>query len=201
MKIVRDQKNEHKFKKLIFQHQQADREKLIHVSDLVYCLRKAFFRLKGITPTDEVHAEYMVIGKTLHKIVQEVFKYVEVEVEKYGVKGTIDILENEKKVPIEIKTTRRKIEAVEDIPAVYLTQLSYYLVLLDVHVGYLVILDIVNADLKMYLVEIDLEQVKSEMLGKKQLLEYAINQDNFHILPKLDWMCRQCEFRGVCNGR
>jgi CRISPR-associated protein Cas4 len=199
MRITRDVENENKFKQLIFQNQHIDREKTIHVSDLVYCLRKAYFRLKGVTPTDDVAVEYQIIGKTLHKIIQDVFKYVEVEIENYGIKGTVDILEGNQKTPIEIKTTRKKIETTQDIPTVYLTQLAYYLTLLDTHVGYLVILNVINADLKIFTVEINLQETKKELLGKKQLLEYALNQENYSILPKLEWMCKTCEFRSVCN--
>jgi CRISPR-associated protein Cas4 len=200
VKILRDLENENKFKTLIFQHQNADRDKQIHVSDLVYCLRKAYFRLKGVTPTDETAVEYQVIGKTLHKIIQDAFKYVEVEVENYGVKGTIDILEGQQtKIPIEIKTTRKKIENEKDIPPTYLTQLAYYLTLLNTHVGYLVILNVINADLKIFTVEINLEETKKQLLGKKQLLEYALQHENPMILPKLEWQCLTCEFRSACN--
>jgi CRISPR/Cas system-associated exonuclease Cas4 (RecB family) len=200
VKIIHDEENEAIFKKRIFQNPKIDREKTIHVSDLVYCLRKAYYRLKGQPATNTSTIEYQIIGKTLHQIIQNAFAYVEQEVENYGIKGTVDILEgHETKIPIEIKTTRRKIQNIKDIPQTYLTQLSYYLVLLDVRVGYLAILNVVDADLKLYIVEIDIEEAKKEMLGKKALLEYALEQNNPYILPKLDWMCSSCEYKGMCN--
>jgi CRISPR-associated protein Cas4 len=200
MRIIHDEQNEKIFKKCIFENPKIDREKAIHVSDLVYCLRKAYYRLKGQPSTDMPTVEYQIIGKTLHQIIQNAFAYVEQEIENYGIKGTVDILEgHEAKIPIEIKTTRKKIQNIKDIPQTYLTQLAYYLVLLNTHIGYLAILNIVEADLKLYVVEINIEEVKKEMLGKKALLEYALQNSNPYILPKLEWMCPTCEYRSVCN--
>jgi CRISPR/Cas system-associated exonuclease Cas4 (RecB family) len=200
MRIIHDEQNEAIFKKRVFENPKIDREKIIHVSDLVYCLRKAYYRLKGQPTTDTTTVEYQIIGKTLHQIIQNAFAYTEQEIENYGIKGTVDILEgHETKIPIEIKTTRKKIQNIKDIPPTYLTQLSYYLVLLNCRVGYLAILNVVDADLKLYVVEIDLEEAKKEMLGKKTLLEYALFNNNPYILPKIEWMCPSCEYRSVCQ--
>jgi CRISPR/Cas system-associated exonuclease Cas4 (RecB family) len=201
MKIQRDQKNEHMFKKRIFENPKIDRGTEIHVTDLVYCLRKAYYRITKTPITNTTTVEYAIIGKTLHNIIENAFTYTEKEIKNYGITATIDILEShETAIPIEIKTTRMKINNPQDIPQTYLTQLSYYLAMLDVRCGYLAILNVIDADLKLFLVEIEPELAKREMLGKKQLLEYALQQKNPYLLPKLEWQCKSCEYREVCNS-
>lgn len=204
MQIVRDFVNEQFFREKIWQNSKLDKASVIHATDLVYCLRKAWFRLKGIEPSDPHSSEFMVIGKTLHSIIENAFNFKEVELKhpRLNIQCTIDLLENN--IPIEVKTTRKKIESADQIPPSYIEQLLLYMTALETRCGYLAILNVIKADLQLFrfdLNEIDYVETLEKFSRRKQCLEHALKNDTFADLPKLEWQCRTCEYRGRCNGQ
>ncbi len=146
----------------------------------------------------------MVIGKTLHSIIENAFALKEIEVvhPRLGVACTIDILEE--CTPIEFKTSRKRIKSSNQIPQSYIEQLQIYMTALQTRCGYLAILNVIDADLKLFrldMSEMDCAEALEKFRKRKQALEQALEQDNPALLPKLEWQCRTCEYRSKCNGQ
>ena len=180
------------------------REPRIHRGDLIYCLRKAYFRIIGIEPPEHPMLEFTVIGKTLHKLIERNFKYKEEEMEKDGISGTVDIIMplQEKKFAIEVKTTRKSIYTKEDIPSTYIEQLKMAMIMLETNEGLLAILNIITAEVQVWVVRISDEEKQrfwTEILRRKDLLEYAVSIKNPLLLPRTLWMCFRCEYKKTCD--
>ena len=192
-------------KKLEEKHNKARVE--IHVSDLIYCLRLAFFQKTLPKPSNETELMFFTNGARRHIIIEELSgKNSEVEVEKYGIYGTIDIYDN---LPIELKTTRSKIS----LPNHYFKQLSYYCVLCETNKGLLVILRLNNKEnpWEFYKIEFspeEMETIKNEMLEKAKLLRKALENKDISLLPKTDllnekgekWKCKFCKYKIECEA-
>ena len=172
----------------------------IHVSDLVYCLREAYFRKTNPVAFTEKQLGYFVDGARRHGELQNLLGVQkEVEVERFGVQGTIDVLLDK---PCEIKTTRAR----SSLPDHYFTQLGFYCVLNGTCSGYLVVQRLLNENpWEFYIVEWTPEEITSleeEMKGKATLLREALALQDFHILPKADsklsWKCHGCSYSDQC---
>ena len=174
----------------------------IHVSDLVYCLREAYFRkVEPAEPTVK-QLGFFVDGARRHKVLQELLGVEsEVEVEKYGVVGHVDILLD---APVEIKTTRAR----KALPDHYFRQLGFYAVMLDVPRGYLIVQRL-NGDSpwEFYRVEWSKEEFQlldQELKHRANLLRAALNFHDFHRLPRVEgdtaWKCQHCLYRQKCLG-
>ena len=128
-----------------------ERLKQIHVSDLVYCLKKAFWRRQGYEEEfGEKDLTVRGLGRGHHgflEVLQGALR--EVEVERFGVVGTLDMLED---YPIEIKTTRQPVEA-KNIPAHYLRQLAYYCILTGSQKGYLIVFQLITGAMQVFEVD------------------------------------------------
>jgi len=175
----------------------------IHVSDLVYCLREAFFRrFEPAEPTLKQLCFY-VDGARRHRVLQELLGVeCEVEVEKYGVVGHVDILLD---APVEIKTTRAR----KALPNHYFRQLGFYAVMLDVPRGYLIVQRL-NGDSpwEFYRVEWSKEEFRlldQELKLRADLLRAALNFRDFRMLPRVQgdaaWKCRNCPYYNKCLGK
>jgi len=181
----------------------ADSREEIHVSDLVYCLREAYYR--KIEPVDPTLKQlgFFVDGARRHRVLQELLDVEsEVKVERYGVVGHIDVLLDG---PIEIKTTRAR----NALPDHYFRQLAYYAVMMNVKHGYLVIQRINAAEdpWEFYRVEWSEEEIKefdSELKRRADQLRAALNFHDPSMLPEIEdamrWKCRSCLYRERCKG-
>jgi len=177
----------------------------LHRSDLIYCLRKAYFRLMDIEPPEHFTMEFTIIGKTLHRIIERSFKYNEIEMEKDGISGTVDVVVpfGDKKLPIEIKTTRRFIANASDIPSSYIEQLKIAVIMAETNEGLLAILNIITAKIQVWVLRMTDEAKNSfwqEILSRRASVEKAVAEKNFLLLPKTLWMCRTCEYRTICDA-
>jgi CRISPR/Cas system-associated exonuclease Cas4 (RecB family) len=202
--ITRDPEYEALFKAELQRDTSFKGEPKVHRGDLIYCLRKAGFRLMGVEPPEHPVIEFTVIGKTLHKLIERNFKYREEELEKEGILGTVDIVMTVegKRLAIEVKTTRKSINVSSDIPQIYLEQLKMAMIMLDTKEGLLAILNVITADLKVWLIRISEEEQHRfwhEILRRKELLEYAASVKNPLLLPKTYWMCQRCEYKKTCD--
>lgn len=203
-KLARDPYYEQILKERLWRGGLFRRDPHIHRGDLIYCLRKGYFRLMGIEPPELPFIEFSVIGKTLHRIIERSFKYTEEEVEKDGILGTIDIITPiaGKIFPIEIKTTRKRIYSARDIPHVYLEQLKMAIIMRGTDEGLLAILNVITAELQVWVLRLSPEEKKTfwdEILRRKKLLEKAIKLKNPLLLPRTRWMCRKCEYAPLCD--
>jgi len=141
-----------------------------------------------------------VDGARRHKVLQELLGVEsEVEVEKYGVVGHVDVLLD---APVEIKTTRAR----KALPDHYFRQLGYYAVMLDVPRGYLVIQRLNNdSPWEFYCVEWSEEEfslLDQELKLRADLLRAALNFRDFRMLPRVEgdaaWKCRNCPYYNKC---
>jgi CRISPR/Cas system-associated exonuclease Cas4 (RecB family) len=202
--IVRDPVYEEMFRAELQRDTRFRSKPKINRSDLLYCLRKAYYRLMSIEPSEHSSLEFTVIGKTLHGIIERNFKYKEEEMEKDGISGTVDILMllQDKQFPIEIKTTRKTIVVAADIPTSYIEQLKMAMIMLNVNEGLLAILNVITAELQVWVIRITEEEkwrFWQEILRRRNLVELAAKIKDVLILPRMYWMCPRCEYRSLCD--
>lgn len=172
----------------------------IHVSDLVYCLRGAYFRKVSPVPFTERQLGFFVDGARRHRVLQGLLDVkFEVPVEKFGVRGSVDILLD---LPLELKTTRARV----NLPDHYFRQLGYYAVLLEVDGGYLVVMRL-NSEVpwEFYSVRwsgLEMEKMSDEMKTRASLLRGALANKSVECLPKcgstMDWKCKYCLYSDRC---
>lgn len=172
----------------------------IHVSDLVYCLRGAYFRKVAPLPFTERQLGFFVDGARRHRVLQDLLDVnFEVPVEKFGVYGSVDVLLD---LPLELKTTRAR----ASLPDHYFRQLGYYAVLLGVDGGYLVVMRL-NSEVpwEFYSVGwsgVEMEKMVDEMKTRASLLRRALASKSVECLPKcdstMDWKCKYCLYSDRC---
>ncbi len=174
--------------------------KEIHVSDLSYCLRKAYWRRFQNRKLTIQQLIFFLDGHQRHQGLQELVKNVEheVEIRRLGVVGHLDLLD---KMPIEIKTTRGRPNGQK--PAHYLRQGAYYCLLTGSDVFQLItqyINDNVISFEKIKFSKEELDTYLKEMLTDRDLLQRACDKKDVAILPFLNnWQCRHCEFYQPCR--
>ena len=192
------------YKRQALRSRYVDSRAEIHVSDLVYCLREAYFR--KIEPVDPTLKQlgFFVDGARRHKVLQEILGVeCEVEVKRYGVVGHIDVMLD---APVEIKTTRAR----SALPDHYFRQLGFYAVMMNARHGYLVIqrLNAAEDPWEFYRVEWTEEEIKEidrELKRRADQLRAALNFHDPSMLPEIEedmrWKCRSCLYRERCKGR
>ncbi len=172
----------------------------IHVSDLTYCLRKAYYRRFKNRKLSEQQLIFFLDGHQRHEGLQSLVSHLdkEKEVEKYGVVGHLDILD---KHPVEIKTTRAR--PTNQKPPHYLRQLAYYCLLTDSATCNLITQYINDGYLTFEHIEfskLELDQYLRDMLEARDMLKFAYERKTVSQLPKGDeWQCRNCEFNQICG--
>ena len=177
--------------------------KNISVSELVYCLREAYFNRVFPKPPTETQLGFFVDGARRHKALQDLGIGVsEAVVERFGVHGHIDIL---REVPIEFKSTRSR----QGIPSHYIRQLAYYCVLTMQPYGYLVIQRLMPGATpwEFYKVEFtkgDTILYTEDLTYRANLLADAVRKGDLSLLPRLSgedaWKCRNCSRRAICGA-
>ena len=172
----------------------------IHVSDLTYCLRKAYFRKFENRKLSEQQLIFFLDGHQRHEGLQSLVSDVEAEktVKKYGVVGHIDLASNN---PIEIKTTRSRPN--NNKPPHYFRQMAYYCLLTNSNKCSLITQYINDGFISFEDVEFteqELDQYLKEMLDSRDRLQKAYDMLNPKLLPFLaDWQCNKCEFVERCE--
>ncbi len=182
-------------------YSRPDREG-IHVSNLVYCLREAYWNKVDPAPPTEKTLSFFVDGARRHSVLESLSgARSEVKVERWGIHGTVDMLING---PVEVKTTRAK----SGIPDHYLKQLGYYAALMGVNRGYLIIQRLTAPNpWEFYTVEWTPEEMQAlaeDMRKKAKLLQQALKNRTPEILPDpgrdTAWKCRNCLYKKRCRG-
>lgn len=168
--------------------------RLIYVTDLVGCTRK--YHLRKTYPELTIKFEpSAILGNLVHAglaslLVEKGFETeveisaeIDVDGEKYVLKGRVDALKRDDGLVVEIKTAR----SIHDVPREHhLAQLKIYLEILNYDHGLLVYITPEK------IVEF---QVKKEGVGLKSLVKTLV-EDAAH--PKYDWECAYCFFRKLC---
>jgi CRISPR/Cas system-associated exonuclease Cas4 (RecB family) len=173
----------------------------IHVSDLAYCLRKAFWRRFKNRQLSEQQLIFFLDGHQRHEGLQGLVKNLEheVEVRRYGIVGHLDLMD---KHPVEIKTTRARPNGQK--PAHYIRQGAYYCLLTGTDTFSLITQYINDGTLTFENIKfskVDLDCYLSDMLADRDLLQHAYDAKNVSELPlpQDDWQCGKCEFQRDCH--
>ncbi len=175
----------------------------IHVSDLVYCLRKAFYRRKGYAEKETPESlTVKSLGKGHHHIYETLRdSFKEYEASRYGVVGHLDMFNG---YPIEIKTTRKKFNEYE-VPEHYLRQIAYYCILTGTKIGYLIYVYVVKPKIRVFKIDYSetLDRYKYEFFNRLNLLKKALKEDNPSFLDGSNyrWECRYCPYHDQCDKR
>jgi CRISPR/Cas system-associated exonuclease Cas4 (RecB family) len=184
------------------------REPGLHSSDLIYCLRKAWYRLNG-----EVEAERttdgnltLLIGKGFHTLLEQgkAEDRVILDTAAGPVHGTIDIVEYEDglPIPVELKSTRARAKKPPIDSPHYLEQLATYCVMLGVTLGRLIVVHLSEPTIKAW----DVEFAKSELDQWADELEsraLIVADTQLHPMPgdHWGWECKYCSFHNtLCPG-
>jgi len=179
----------------------------LHVSDLVFCLRQSYFRKTNPKPHSLRTLQFFIDGATRHSALQDLLGLErEVEVERFGVVGHVDVMAGG--VPVELKTTRAR----SAVPDHYFRQLGYYAVLCGVCEGVLVVQRINCRDgeepWEFYHVKWSREEVEGlerELRHRANLLRGALEKRDPSFLPVLGsdmrWKCRWCDYVDECEKK
>ncbi|MEM1834087.1 MAG: CRISPR-associated protein Cas4 [Thermosphaera sp.] len=167
---------------------------LIYVTDLVGCTRKYFFRrmYPELTIKFEPSA---VLGNLVHAGIAsllmekgfntevEISAEIDVDGEKYTIRGRVDALKRDEGLVVEIKTAR----SAQDVPKEHhVSQLKIYLEILNYDYGTLVY--ITPEKIVEFL-------VRREGINLKSLVKTLL-EDADH--PKYEWECSYCVFKRLC---
>ncbi len=174
----------------------------IHVSDLTFCLRKAYWRRFKNRQLTVQQLIFFLDGHQRHEGLQGLVHNLEheAEVRRYSIVGHLDLAEG--KVPVEIKTTRARPNG--NKPAHYMRQGAYYCLLTGSDRFHLITQYINDGALTFETVAFtreDLDAYLKDMLMDRDLLQQAYDQKNVDALPYPadDWQCNKCEFRRDCH--
>jgi len=172
----------------------------IHVSDLTYCLRKAFWRRTKNRQLSEQQLIFFLDGHQCHEGIQNLCKNLkhEVEIRRYGIAGHLDLMD---KHPVEIKTTHARPNGTK--PAHYLRQGAYYCLITGSGTFSLITQYINDGTLTFETIKFtkeELDEYLKDMLFDRDLLQKAYDDQDVALLgfPSDDWQCRHCEFQTDC---
>jgi CRISPR/Cas system-associated exonuclease Cas4 (RecB family) len=192
----------------------AERVPAVHVSDLVYaCPRKAYYAHTTPPALNMKSAITLWTGIMLHET--PLTENCEMTLDWEGIVGTIDEYDADAKMLIDKKTTRNvpqyynrsRKEQVVSLRSSHLTQLEYYKVLLEEN-GYpveeagIIYIDVAESKMAFGRAKFKRsnEVVKEEMLARKDILEYALNNRELpHYDNSVKWFCMgYCAHQQAC---
>jgi len=170
----------------------------LHVSDLVYCLRKAWYRRQQNyrDDIDDNSILYFVRGRSLHDLLEKLYAQREVRVIYNGIKGTIDAITHDNKA-VEIKTTKKLWKNTPNDH--HLKQLQYYLAMYNTDIGILLYYEVHDNNLRYFEVTqnpLEKELILKELDAKALELRTALDTSDVEKIvhaPEYDWEC------GFCN--
>ena len=209
--ISRDKRLEEEFNKTIrLKHEKQEdfNPTVKHATDFVYCLRKAYFRLKNYPSDLPEGAEHILeVGKTHHLLYQVLRNAIKEYEVKYGeIVGHIDMFRG---VPIEFKSTRKWAyddPTVETLNPNYIRQLGFYCLFSGIPEGKLVILPIIKPRIICFHIKFtpeELKQFEKELKEENELLDKALKTDNIDLIPpkpRYKWECEMCAYRKYCKA-
>ena len=178
-----------------------------HVSDIVYCLHKAWYHGQEDHEQDLTSDSilYFVRGRSLGDMLEKLFDEQEFVVNYEGVIGHIDAIDTENHTVIEIKTAK---SIWNDKPSeAYQTQLRYYMTMYNTQIGYLFYYVLSTNQLRVFkfiATPEQLEETRKEIAAKKKLLDTALAFNDVTILPmskKSSFECRVCDCDKCPNYR
>jgi len=178
-----------------------------HVSELICCPRKTYFRRIGEFEfmSDET-ALFFTAGRAYHDIL-EYLPFREVKVEKDGIKGTIDLIADR---VTEIFTTRSSSKRPPDEFEIKIEQLKSYLCMTGRLDGDLMVFYIMgdykdkSVDIKVWTLSFEpfeLEVHWDMILDRKRMIEECIKNRQMPKEVGKNWECKRCGFKHICGVR
>ena len=176
--------------------------KELHRDDLIYCPRKAYYRIKGYTPKlDYQTLLTFLVGKAVHDVIEEALGYAEIKLQYEGVHASIDSLY--RGCPLEIKTTTKAIFNPYEIPKEWIEQLDYGILFTGKHTGYLLLFDLLTKTIVLWrrrLTDSQLKELRRTLIKKRNLILKAVEVDDVDMLEKHPEECSTCGYKYICRG-
>lgn len=191
----------------------------VHISDLVYCMRKQIFRKIKPTPITDTELNNFSSGRGIHGALESLAKTyperyeLEKEVWLDKIVAHIDIFDKVGKFPIEAKTYRVFPNNIpkHEPPASQIQQLKYYMVMTDSKVGVLLGQYINKFDgfpffekiVRMSQPEMNIERERLITAAKKyaELLISLKPENAPHVMgnPHYSHLCKYCPYYAECS--
>jgi len=180
-----------------------------HVSDIILCLRESVWRKIDPQPLTSRDLSFFALGSGSHLALQRLANKGDIEDEKHleykGIVGSVDMYQ---KIPIEVKTSRSKYEIKEPKPF-HLTQLRFYMAMLNSNVGVLFYFlmnnfekyfdswtyTLTNKELKDTLIEME---EKSKRYNIALELKDPFSAPGVRYDTDLNWKCGFCNWKKSC---
>jgi len=193
----------------------------IHVTDLLYCLDKAYYR--AVTPDEEIRpievqdALVLLMGAGHHGMIEGMEGFIDEHKATWaGITGSADMY-SPTEGPVELKTTRagsKKFDRdglLKHAPH-YVEQLKAYCLMRGVAKGRIVVFHLMGnysypsrPEMRAYSVEFtktELAQLGRELRQRKNILEEAKQRGEPPMSgPRYGWECDRCEYRDRCKWR
>lgn len=133
-----------------------------HAYDIIYCPVKFICRNLGFEKKfTKESIGMMFIGVVTQKLIQWLFPIDEREYKSAIediINGHIDVFE-EKTYPLEIKATRKRIYKKDQIPSVWINQITIYMAMESKNKGWIVIVNLVSCQISAYCVEMYRDEI------------------------------------------
>jgi hypothetical protein len=174
----------------------------VHRSDAIACPLKGYWRLTG-----EINAIYdsqnvgiLLIGTLAHIALHKNFEAQEEQHDLHGIAVTIDAIfgEDNKRYPIESKTTRKKIYSKADIPQEWIEQLGIAMGVLDVDIGYLMVFNVISFSMSVWEISMPKEERQTFLDGaiySVSMILDAVEKRKPELLSPKRIECKWCAYR------
>ena len=185
-----------------------------HVSDLCLCLRQRVFREIDRLPIGAKTVSIFSAGQAIHGAVQWLFLSDrrrferEKHLEFRGIKGSVDIYDRIRHIPLEFKSTRTS--DVREPKSFHVQQLKWYMSMLNSSQGYILyqcLLHFGNTPFKAFKITMtaqerrdQLDKLVEEANSLKRAME-ARDPSSKPVIndPALNWLCRDCPYQVSCK--
>ena len=173
------------------------------LTELLYCIRKAYFRRVIPKPMELESAFNIYRGKVFDNLWSPLFYHNQVR-STYRCKnipitisGKYDFLTSEN-ILCDLKTTK-SLYYINEPSEEYKTQVRFYAWLNSIEKAQIVYIDF--GDCKVFPVEVgDCTQMLEELEAKATQLYNALKNNKTPVKGNgPEWMCKKCEFSGECN--
>ena len=146
-----------------YYHRSITKRTGFHRSDAISCPLKCYWRMTG-----EIEQDYgtrdvgmLLLGELAHIALHKHFDAQEKVYKLQGIFITVDAIYG--KYPIETKSTRKKIYKKEDLPDSWIEQLCIAMAVMEVNIGYLMVLNIITYGLTVWEITMTEEERKMFM--------------------------------------
>lgn len=171
----------------------------LHRSDSISCPIKAYWRItkkiEGVFSSQDVGI--LLLGELAHIALHKNFDAQE---KQYKIADqlvvTVDAIFGN--LPIETKTTRKKVYRREDLPQSWIEQLAIAMAVMKVNIGYLMVINIISFGVSVW--EIEMNEEEREMFLNNciwqilSILDSVQKNDPKLLTPKTD-ECEYCLYR------